>query len=90
MADPVIAATTPVSVALEAGREYFYCTCGRSAEQPFCDGSHQGTAFTPMPFRVDEDRRAALCRCKRTADPPFCDGSHTGLSAAAEGSGGEG
>ncbi len=79
MPDPVIAARTPVSVTLEAGKTYYYCTCGRSADQPFCDGSHQGTAFTPQEFSVDEDRKAALCRCKHTKDAPFCDGSHAQL-----------
>jgi CDGSH-type Zn-finger protein len=84
MTEPVIAAHSPVVVALEAGRGYFYCTCGRSADQPFCDGSHQGTSFTPLQFQVEEDRKAALCRCKRTADPPFCDGSHAALASAPE------
>ena len=79
MSEPIIAARTPVTVELKAGKEYLYCTCGRSSDQPFCDGSHEGTDFTPMSFTVEEDRRAALCRCKRTNDPPFCDGSHAGL-----------
>lgn len=81
MSEPVIAATTPASVALEAGKDYFYCTCGRSDDQPFCDGSHQGTSFTPMKFQVEKSGKAALCRCKRTADPPYCDGSHAGLDS---------
>ncbi|MEB3322244.1 MAG: glutamate synthase-related protein [Synechococcaceae cyanobacterium] len=80
MGQPVVAATTPITVTLEAGREYLYCSCGRSADQPFCDGSHRGTGFTPLPFRVEKDRRAALCRCKRTADAPYCDGSHADLA----------
>jgi CDGSH-type Zn-finger protein len=79
MSDPEIAARTPVTVALEAGRSYFYCACGRSATQPFCDGSHEGTHFTPLEFSVERDRKAALCRCKRTGTPPYCDGAHAGL-----------
>jgi CDGSH-type Zn-finger protein len=79
MSDPVIAARTPVTVALEAGQSYFYCACGRSASQPFCDGSHAGTDFTPLEFSVERDRKAALCRCKHTATPPYCDGSHARL-----------
>jgi CDGSH-type Zn-finger protein len=79
MSEPTIAARTPVTVELKAGKEYFYCTCGRSSDQPFCDGSHEGTEFTPKSFTVEKDRRAALCRCKRTNDPPYCDGSHAAL-----------
>lgn len=79
MSEPVIAARTPVAVKLEAGRTYFYCACGRSATQPFCDGSHEGTDFTPLEFSVERDRKVSLCRCKHTATPPYCDGSHDQL-----------
>lgn len=79
MSEPVIAARTPVAVKLEAGRSYFYCACGRSATQPFCDGSHEGTDFTPLEFSVERDRKVSLCRCKHTATPPYCDGSHDQL-----------
>jgi CDGSH-type Zn-finger protein len=79
MSEPVISARTPVAVKLEAGRSYFYCACGRSATQPFCDGSHEGTDFTPLEFSVERDRKASLCRCKHTAMPPYCDGSHDHL-----------
>ncbi|MCU0529772.1 MAG: CDGSH iron-sulfur domain-containing protein [Cyanobium sp. Prado107] len=82
MAEAVVAARTPVRVELEAGKQYFYCACGRSADQPFCDGSHEGTDFTPKEFTVESDRKALLCRCKRTQDAPFCDGSHAHLPAA--------
>jgi CDGSH-type Zn-finger protein len=81
MSEPVIAARTPVTVQLEAGKAYFYCACGRSASQPFCDGSHEGTDFTPLEFSVERDRKASLCRCKHTATPPYCDGSHAHLPA---------
>jgi CDGSH-type Zn-finger protein len=83
MNEPVVAARTPVHVKLEAAREYLYCTCGRSSDQPFCDGSHEGTSFTPLAFRVEKDRPALLCRCKRTATPPYCDGSHADLPEGA-------
>jgi CDGSH-type Zn-finger protein len=79
MTEPLIAARTPVRVDLEANKQYFYCTCGRSDSQPFCDGSHEGTDFTPKPFSVESDRKAALCRCKHTGNAPFCDGSHADL-----------
>lgn len=78
MTDPVIAAKAPALIELEPGT-YYWCACGRSANQPFCDGSHQGTEFVPMEFAVQEKKKVALCRCKRTAKAPFCDGSHRNL-----------
>ncbi|MCP5352403.1 MAG: CDGSH iron-sulfur domain-containing protein [Chromatiales bacterium] len=69
----------PYIVDLEGGKTYWWCTCGRSARQPFCDGSHKGTGFEPMAFRVEESRKAGLCGCKRTGNPPFCDGTHKDL-----------
>ena len=77
MDEPVVAQNQPIAVDLEAGEEYHYCTCGRSSNQPFCDGSHQGTGFTPRAFVAEETGEAYLCRCKQTANPPFCDGTHT-------------
>jgi glutamate synthase domain-containing protein 2 len=82
MAKPKIAAAEPKAVELKAGEEYYWCACGRSASQPFCDGSHQGTEFTPHAFRPEETGTAYLCQCKRTSSPPYCDGSHTQLTEA--------
>ena len=79
MDQPAIAAHSPIAVELTAGETYYYCTCGRSAGQPFCDGSHAGTKFSPKAFTAGEDGTAYLCRCKRTGKPPFCDGSHARL-----------
>ena len=79
MAQPKIAARTPVAVELKAGTEYYWCACGRSKNQPFCDGSHEGTGFKPLAFTPEENGEAHLCRCKRTGNPPYCDGSHAGL-----------
>lgn len=79
MAQPKIAARTPVAVELKAGKEYYWCACGRSKNQPFCDGSHEGTEFKPLAFTPEENGEAHLCRCKRTGNPPYCDGSHAGL-----------
>lgn len=76
--EPVIAAKVPAVVELEAGT-YYYCRCGRSKNQPFCDGAHQGTDFTPMAFTVEEKRKFAICQCKHTGKAPFCDGTHRRL-----------
>lgn len=78
MAEPVIADNKPVVMELEAG-DYFWCTCGQSSNQPFCNGAHKGTEFTPMKFTLGENKQVALCACKHTQNAPFCDGSHTKL-----------
>ena len=84
-ARPIIAAKSPSMVELEAGKDYFWCRCGRSANQPFCDGSHAGTGITPTKFTAQKSGRAALCQCKGTANAPFCDGTHAKLGDAAVG-----
>ncbi len=76
MADPKVAAKEPVVIDLEPGT-YYWCACGHSNKQPYCDGSHQGTGLTPKEFVVESAKKGALCQCKRTANPPFCDGTHT-------------
>ena len=81
MSEPRIAGREPIEIALEKG-EYFWCSCGESKSQPFCDGSHRGTPFQPLPFSVVENQQAYLCLCKRTSNPPYCDGSHRNLDAA--------
>jgi len=75
MDKPKVADTKPEVLELAPGR-YFYCTCGESAKQPFCDGSHAGTGFTPLEFTVEACSRAAYCACKRSREEPFCDGAH--------------
>ena len=79
MKKPTVADTNPICVKLEKGKSYYFCTCGKSAGQPFCDGSHQGTGFEPQAFIADEDGEAYLCQCKYTKNPPYCDGSHANL-----------
>ncbi len=78
MSEPVIAQRKPYVMELEAG-EYWWCACGRSKDQPFCDGSHKGTDFEPVRFELKEKTKVWLCGCKHTADPPFCDGAHKKL-----------
>ncbi|WP_126452218.1 CDGSH iron-sulfur domain-containing protein [Sulfuriflexus mobilis] len=78
MAEPTIPQKTPYNIELEAG-DYWWCSCGRSANQPFCDGSHKGTDFEPVKFTVAEKAKFWLCGCKHSADQPFCDGSHNNL-----------
>ncbi|MGH8317741.1 MAG: CDGSH iron-sulfur domain-containing protein [Steroidobacteraceae bacterium] len=79
MPAPVVAQPKPYLVRLESGRTYFWCACGRSAHQPFCDGSHQGTGFTPRKIVATCTEEVLLCGCKRSCGAPFCDGAHTNL-----------
>lgn len=78
MEEPVVVRKKPYWMELEPG-EYLWCSCGRSATQPFCDGSHQGTMFQPVKFLMEKKDRVYLCACKCAMTPPFCDGSHRGL-----------
>jgi CDGSH-type Zn-finger protein len=80
MEKPTIADIKPIAVNLEQGKTYYFCTCGKSAGQPFCDGSHQGSSFAPKAFTAEKDGAAHLCLCKQTGNAPFCDGSHVKLS----------
>ncbi|HEY8805632.1 MAG TPA: CDGSH iron-sulfur domain-containing protein, partial [Clostridium sp.] len=70
---------SPIAVDVKKGETYYWCSCGRSAKQPFCDGSHKGTTFTPLAFTAEKDETTYLCACKHTKNPPFCDGTHKGL-----------
>lgn len=79
MSEPVIAQKSPYAIEVEALKTYYWCACGRSAKQPFCDGSHTGTDFTPLKFEVTESKTAHLCGCKHSSKKPFCDGSHAKL-----------
>jgi len=76
---PVIAQKAPFKVDLVAGRTYWWCACGRSAKQPFCDGSHKGTSFAPLKHVAAAGGPAFLCGCKHTQRQPFCDGTHQSL-----------
>jgi CDGSH iron-sulfur domain-containing protein 3 len=77
--DPVVAQKGPYQVELTGGETYWYCRCGKSQSQPFCDGSHEGTGLEPMEFTAPETGTFNICGCKATGDEPFCDGSHNML-----------
>ena len=76
---PEVGGRQPIEVAVEAGKSYWWCACGRSKSQPFCDGSHKGTAFTPVEWKAEKSEPAWFCCCKRTGNQPMCDGSHNKL-----------
>ena len=78
MSKATVADKKPAVLVLEPG-EYWWCQCGLSQTQPYCDGSHAGTEFSPLQVMVSEQRKVALCLCKQTGKAPFCDGSHNKL-----------
>jgi CDGSH-type Zn-finger protein len=78
---PEIAGRQPIEISVEEGRSYWWCACGRSNKQPFCDGSHKGTAFSPVEWKAAAAGQAWFCACKRTGRQPMCDGSHKRLPA---------
>ena len=77
-AEPVVVATAPLVESIPAG-DYVYCACGRSKNQPYCDGSHAGTGIEPIPVNIPEEGNVAWCLCKHSKNKPFCDGSHSRL-----------
>ena len=79
---PEIGGRRPVQVNVEAGKSYWWCACGRSKSQPFCDGSHKVTSFRPVEHKAAANEEAWFCACKRTGNKPMCDGSHKKLPAA--------
>jgi len=76
---PTVAQKAPYGVDVEQGENYFWCACGKSQNQPFCDGSHKGTEFTPVKYTADASKKVFFCGCKHTGSQPLCDGSHTKL-----------
>ncbi|HYZ22379.1 MAG TPA: CDGSH iron-sulfur domain-containing protein [Rhodopila sp.] len=76
---PPVAQTGPYKVEVEAGKAYWWCACGRSGNQPFCDGSHKGTGFSPVKLDAQQAVMISFCGCKRSGNAPRCDGSHKNL-----------
>ncbi|MDD3517094.1 MAG: CDGSH iron-sulfur domain-containing protein [Chromatiales bacterium] len=79
MSEPVIAAKSPFPVEVEAGKTYWWCACGRSKTQPFCDGSHKGSEFSPIAYTAESDGKVFFCGCKHSRNKPLCDGTHKTL-----------
>lgn len=79
MAEPVIAQKAPYGVEVDAGKVYWWCACGRSKRQPFCDGSHKGSEFSPIEYRPEVSRKVFFCGCKHSGSKPLCDGTHARL-----------
>jgi CDGSH-type Zn-finger protein len=79
MAEPTIAQRSPFRVDVVAGKSYWWCACGRSKRQPFCDGSHKGSEFSPIQYDATESKTVFFCGCKHSGGKPFCDGTHSRL-----------
>lgn len=79
MTKGAVAGRQPMPIDVEAGKDYFWCTCGQSKKQPFCDGSHKGSEFNPMKWSAEASGTKWFCTCKQTNGEPFCDGSHKAL-----------
>ena len=78
MADPIIFRKAPMVQKAEPGT-YWWCACGQSQRQPFCDGSHKGTGLAPLKVEITQAGTVTWCACKHSKKAPFCDGSHAKL-----------
>ncbi|MEM7320476.1 MAG: CDGSH iron-sulfur domain-containing protein [Pseudomonadota bacterium] len=76
---PEITQKSPFPIEVSEGKSYFWCACGKSERQPFCDGSHKGTGFEPVKYTAEADKKVFFCGCKHTDKSPLCDGSHSTL-----------
>ena len=79
MSEAKIAQKAPYAIDVEAGKSYWWCACGKSASQPFCDGSHKGSSVAPVEYKAEESKTAYFCGCKHGSNGPLCDGSHQNL-----------
>ncbi|WP_171101797.1 CDGSH iron-sulfur domain-containing protein [Ruegeria sp. HKCCD7255] len=76
---PHIAQKAPLPIEVTEGKTYFWCSCGKSQNQPFCDGSHKGSGFEPLKYTAEADKKVFFCGCKHSKTQPLCDGSHKDL-----------
>lgn len=79
MSEPTIVQKSPMPVNAEAGTTYYWCSCGQSKAQPFCDGSHKGSEFAPVAYKAEKDGPVYFCACKHSKNGALCDGSHSKL-----------
>lgn len=79
MSEKVITQKAPFGVEVEAGKSYYWCACGKSANQPFCDGSHAGSGFSPIKYEATETKKVHFCGCRHSGKLPMCDGTHKSL-----------
>ncbi|MEJ2180472.1 MAG: CDGSH iron-sulfur domain-containing protein [Gammaproteobacteria bacterium] len=79
MSEPESPQKAPYAVDVTEGETYYWCACGRSNNQPFCDGSHKGSDFTPVAFTAEKTEKVYFCGCKKSTNPPLCDGTHNSL-----------
>jgi len=79
MSSPHIAQKAPFPVEVQAGKTYYWCSCGKSANQPFCDGAHKGSEFAPTPYTAEKDGTVYFCGCKHSTKGALCDGGHAKL-----------
>ena len=77
--EAIVAQKAPYAVEVKAGKVYFWCSCGRSANQPFCDGAHKPTSLSPKPYKAEKDGTVYFCGCKASKTGMFCDGTHKNL-----------
>ena len=79
MSEPESPQKAPYPVDVEEGKTYYWCACGKSKNQPFCDGSHKGSEFTPVAYTADTSAKVYFCGCKKTSNQPLCDGTHNSM-----------
>ena len=77
--EAIIVQKSPYAIEVESGASYYWCSCGSSANQPFCDGSHKDSTFVPVKFEAEDTKTVYFCGCKHSSTKPFCDGSHSKL-----------
>lgn len=77
MAEPIVAQKAPYAQEVAEGKSYWWCACGQSKKQPYCDGSHKGSAFSPQEYKAAKSGTVYFCGCKKSGKAPLCDGTHS-------------